>query len=362
MYAYGLIKAMPPRQSHLPQARATHIPDRIQQEMDRHMQQTLPANLQYYQKSGGYVPPHIQQQLAQHMEKSMPNHLKQYINPYMQQNVVSQHLTSMPGGQSGSFSPTTHASPSFIPNQQHLNTFAAGQPQGMPEAQPALPQAEDTQPSPAPQPEVTSSPQEPYAFITNPEVTEKSPPALLALLSGKSLWARIAVFGGGLVVLLIIFSILKGLLAGSFNSQPFLAVLHDQQELIHLTSTQSQSGQAALPATYQNFIATTQVTVKSAQSQLLAYLLKNKQKISTTELDYYSAAIDSQLTAAETTDTYTATFQGIMSNQLASYRTDLRRAYAETSGKKGHEQLSYEYNQATLLVKQFNQAGSAPSN
>src|SRR5271170_5229902 len=123
MYAYGLIKAMPPRQSHLPQARATHIPDRIQQEMDRHMQQTLPANLQYYQKSGGYVPPHIQQEMAQHMQSTMPEHLKQYINPYMQQTVVSQHLSSPPSeGQIPNFIPH-HIPPPVVSTHQDFNTF-----------------------------------------------------------------------------------------------------------------------------------------------------------------------------------------------------------------------------------------------
>lgn len=350
---------MPPRQSHLPQARSTHIPARIQQEMSQHMQQTLPANLQYYQKSGGYVPPNIQKQMAQHMEKSMPNHLKQYIEPYMQQNVVSQHLTSVPGAQAAHF--TARATPTHLPAQQPLHTFEAPTTQAIPQPQPTFPQSQDTQPAPIPEPEATSSPQEPYAFITNPEATAKSPPAILTLLSGKSLLLRIAVLGGGLVVLLIIFSVLKGLIVGSFNLQPFIVVLQDQQELIHLTSAQSQSGQSALPATYQNFIATTQLTVSSSQSQLLTYLAKNDQKVKPAQLTY-STSIDKQLASAATSDTYVSTFQGIMSSQLNDYKTALRQAYAETSGKKGHAQLSSDYRQAQLLTKQFNQASGTPSN
>jgi len=324
--------------------------------MERHMQQTLPANLQYYQKSGGYVPPHVQQQMAQYMQKSMPTHLQQYINPYMQQKVVPQHLTSMPGGQATHFTP--HTVPTNVPGQQPLHPFET-HPEIPPQLQPALPQAQNTQPAPTAPPAPTTPPLQPYGFITDPDVSAKSSFSLLTLLNGKSLLTRIAVLGGGLVVLLIVFSILKGLIAGSFNLQPFLVVLQDQQELIHLSSVQAQSGQAALPATYQNFLATTQLTVGSSQAQLLTYLTKNNQKIKSNQFGY-STALDKQLTSAETSDTYLSTFQQIMSSQLNNYKTGLRQAYNETSGAKGRAQLSSDYRQAVLLIKQFNQANSSP--
>ena len=322
------------------------------------MQQTLPANLQYYQKSGGYVPPHIQQQMAQHMQKSMPEHLKQYVNPYMQQNVVSQHLTSAPTVQPTSFTP--HPPSSFTPNQQSLRPSQVQPPITSP------PQSTPTQiqngqvPGAVAELQTASPPEEPYAFITNPEVAAKPSLNLLALLNGKSLRTRVIALGGGLVGLLIIFSILQKLFAGSFDLQPFLVVLHDQQELIHLTS-EGQSGQSALPATYQNFLATTQVTVTSAQSQLITYLTKNQQKISSRDLTY-SSAIDAQLTSSQASATYTATWQQIMTTQLNDYKAALRQTYNQTSGKKGRAQMKSDYTQLALLIKQFNQANSAPSN
>jgi hypothetical protein len=121
---------MSPQPPHLGQDRAAIIPPRIQAEMARHMEQTLPANLQYYQKSGGYVPPNIQKQMAQHMEKSMPNHLKQYISPYMQQQVVPQHLASVPGAgvAPAQFHPVTHTAPSYNPNQPLARPHETQQP------------------------------------------------------------------------------------------------------------------------------------------------------------------------------------------------------------------------------------------
>lgn len=361
MHAYGLIKVMPPRQSHLPQDRSTYIPPRIQQEINQHMQKTLPANLQYYQKSGGYVPPNIQQQMAQHMQSTMPEHLKQYINPYMQQNVVSQHLASAAHAPSPNFTPAK--TPSFLPNQKRLDPFQATS-EHLPPSQLAFSQTPQTsQPTSTEPPQVTTSPEAQYAFITNPDVPVKRSSSLLTLLSGKSLMTRIAVIGGGLVVLLVVISVLRGLVSGSFNLQPFLVVLQDQQELIHITSdaSQPQSGQPALPANYQNFLATTKLTVTSAQEQLLIYLAKNNQKVNTAELRY-NTSIDSQLTTAESNDTYTLTFQQIMNSQLDTYKTNLVQAYDKTSGKKGRAQLRSDYNQLKLLIKQFNQANNVPSN
>ena len=354
MHAYGLIKTMPPHQSHLPQARSTYIPPRIQHEMNQHLQKTLPANLQYYQKSGGYVPPHIQQQMAQHMQKSMPEHLKQYINPYMQQTVVTQHLAS-------GAAPPAHINPMTptFGGQQTTTRFQV-QPHQATQPQQVISQPQSGPLTTPPQPEAHVV-QEPYAFITNPEVMPKSSSRLLSLLNGKSLTTRLAVLGGGVVGLIILLSILGRLLSASFPLQPFLVVLQDQSELMHLTTNQSQSGEAALPATYQNFLATTQATVTSAQSQLLIYLAKNKQKVSPADLRY-SSSIDAQLTAAATNETYVTTYQQIMTNQLSDYKTALRQAYAETSGKKGHAQLSNDYRQLTLLIKQYDQAISAPSN
>ncbi len=347
---------MPPRPTNSAQNRAIAIPQRVQQEMAQHMQKTLPANLQYYQKSGAYVPPHIQQQMAQHMQKTMPNHLKQYINPYMQQQVAPQHLGSAQMGQPAHFN-VRHTPLSLTSDPQPQQVFepqSAGLPQPLPPTQ--TPQADVP-------PTATIPPEEPYAFITDPQNTIK-PPTLLSALSGKSLAVRIGLLGGSLIALLIVFNILKGLLVQGFPLQPFVAVLQDQQDLIHLTTNAIASpGAVSLPAPYQNFVATTQATITSSQGQLLKYLLENKQQIKTTELSLKeSPTTDAQLTNAVANNTYMSSLQQVMSSQLTLYMSDLHTAYAKTSGKKGHDQLSNEYNQALLLTKQLNEANTAASN
>jgi|GEM_PF-442072 hypothetical protein len=357
-YAYGLIKAMPPRQNNLAQNRAIPIPQRVQQEMAQHMQKTLPANLQYYQKSGAYVPPHIQQQMTQHMQETMPEHLKQYISPYMQQQVKPQHLAPPPTA--GGMEQPAHFNvrhtplalgPNQLPPQQAVEPQPTAQPQPFPAAQ---------TPSPAGQPQAPVSPEGSYAFITNAQNTAKTP-SLLSTLNGKSLPLRFALLGGGLVVLLVLFSIIKGLLTPGFTLQPFIAVLQDQQELIHLTTNAVASPAAAsLPASYQNFVATTQASVTSSEGQLMHYLLDNKQKIKPQELGLkINPTTDTQLTNSAASNTYMSELQQVMSSQLTTYMSDLHSAYLKTSGKKGHIQLSNDYNQALLLTKQLNEAANA---
>jgi hypothetical protein len=293
--------------------------------------------------------------MAQHMEKSMPEHLKQYINPYMQQQVVPQHLASAPGapvGQPAHFN-VRHSPLTLVPNQEPMPIVGGGQPSAQPQ------QIYPSQtPQQTAQPQAVAPPPEPYAFITNPQSPKQPSLSLLSLLNGKSIMARIAVLGGGLVVLLVLFTVVKGLFAGSFNLTSFLAVLQDQQELIHLTT--SSPGNQSLSAPYQNFVATTQVTVTSAQGQLSEYLFNNKQKIKPQELYLKVNPItDTQLTNAVASNTYTSTFQQIMSSQLNTYVNDLHQAYLKTSGKKGRAQLTSDFSQALLLDKQLKQAQSA---
>jgi hypothetical protein len=174
---------------------------------------------------------------------------------------------------------------------------------------------------------------------------------------------RIAIILGGLLVLLILFVIIKGLLSGGGNTAALTAVAQDQQEMIHiLTNGAGTSGsqqQAVLSSDNQNFAATAQVSLTSAQSQLLTYMKNNGKKVSTKALSSgVSPSIDQQLTTAAGNSTYDSTFKGIMQTQLKNYETAINTAYKQTSGTKGRQLLIEEYNGAQLLLTQLN----SPSN
>src|SRR5579884_2289586 len=122
-----------------------------------------------------------------------------------------------------------------------------------------------SQPSPQPQS---------YDFILNPQKPPRRP-----LFSGSaSLPVRIAIVVGGLLILLIIFTIFKNLLAGKPKLDSMVTVAQDQQEMIHLSANNNQLQN--LSTASQDLAATAQLSLNSAQDQLITYMQNNHFKVS----------------------------------------------------------------------------------
>ena len=169
---------------------------------------------------------------------------------------------------------------------------------------------------------------------------------------------RLALALGGLLILLIIFIVIKGLFTVSpFNAADYLSVAQQQQEITHILSTDlsSSSTQTGLSINNQNFAVTAQLSIASAQAQLLSYLKKNNASVKSTELSLkISSSIDSQLTNSLTTNNFNQEFDTVMQSQLQIYENSLVAAYKTTHGQKGKALLSQEYAGAQLLIKQLN--------
>jgi hypothetical protein len=206
----------------------------------------------------------------------------------------------------------------------------------------------------SPQPEHVSTEQA-FDFIMKPEQAV----AKRQLPGGSSMAIRLALVFGGLLILIVIFAVLKSLLGGSSNLSSFVTVAQDQQELIHLVGNAITNSQTPLSTNDQNFTATAQLSLASAQAGLTTYLKTNGMKaISPKVLNLkVSATTDSQITAAITADTYGPTFQQIMKNQLAQYETDLNGAYQKTTGTHGRALLKSDFQQAQLLQTQLSAGG-----
>ena len=189
-----------------------------------------------------------------------------------------------------------------------------------------------------------------YDFIVNPGAPVKRSP-----LVGSSLTSRIVVVVVGLFVLLILFVGAKNLLSGGGgNMAAMIKIVNQQQELISLT-TAATSGEQPLSSNSSTVAITTQVSLTSAQAQLLAYLKKSGIKVAKNQLIYPGgAAITAQLTAAAAAGTYDATLQQVLNTQLLNYKLSLKQAYAKTSGAHGKELLQKDYDGAGLLLRQFN--------
>jgi hypothetical protein len=168
---------------------------------------------------------------------------------------------------------------------------------------------------------------------------------------------RALFIAGGLLVLVIIFAIIKGLFGGGSDFTPYITVAQEQQELIHL-ATDATKEQQGVSVANQNFASTTQLSMTSSQTALIKYLELNGQKVGSKVLDLkVSTSLDNQLQAAYAAATYDQVFQQIMQTELTAYLSELHQAYEQTAGKNGHALLSSDYDQAQLLLTQLNEPG-----
>lgn len=199
----------------------------------------------------------------------------------------------------------------------------------------------------APEPPVV---QPNYDFIVNPQAAPRKLP-----LRGGSMLSRILVVGVGLIVLIVAFTIIKGLISGGGNSAALLHVAQDQQAILHLTTAAAQ--QQGISNTNLNFAVTSNLVITSEKSELLSYVSKQHQKISRKQLILkVKPSLDTQLTNAAAASTYDTTFQDIMKSQLADYQSALKLAYKETTGANGRKLLTADYNSAVLLTQQLTAA------
>lgn len=357
--------------------RQQHIPAHIQQAMNQHMK-TMPAHLQRQMGNGIHMSAQTQKAVANHMQKNMPAHLKQYAGAYMEQQVINPRSVAGTG-----FTPTSTVQPHApVPDRMRLdhsnvsasqyearfNTglFAADQP-----ASPAIQSEAPGGPPPAPQPQFaqTNQPPDPQAGAGGPYnpqygfIMEPPPPPRRSLLpTDASMPIRIGIMAGGVLVLLILFLVIKGLLSGGGNSVSFISIAQDQQEMIHIvtnTTTPQANQQAELSATNQNFAITAQLSLTSAQRQTLIYLQNNGKKVKAKTLELkISAMTDQELTAAATNSTYDSTFKQIMQSKLTDYQAALKQAYVQTGDPVGRKLLNDEYKASKLLVTQLDSPSS----
>ena len=211
------------------------------------------------------------------------------------------------------------------------------------------------------QPVVTSSdgPVAPdYGFITEPSKPPRKPLSLPSLGGNSSLPVRIAVVLGGLLTLIIIFAIAKSLFSGGGNTQALTAVAQQQQSMIHILSS-SSSNSSTLSENDQNFAATANVTLTSAQHELVHYMAANGKKVKAKTLKLkISPSVDKQLTTAASDNTYDSTFKQVMQGQINTYEKTLRAAYQQTTGPKGRALLKDQFQGAQLLLTQLNSPDS----
>ncbi len=229
-------------------------------------------------------------------------------------------------------------------------------PKEVPLAKPEFEPAEAAQAAPlVPQPQVpvqTPIAEHPYSFIL-----QSQKPTKQFSLTGRSLPQRLALGAGGLLLLVILFTLIKGVFGGGTNLTPVVTTVEQQQELLHVMTGAVQ--QQNLSIINKNFVLTAQLSLASAQGKLLTYLATNGTKVKPSQLNSkISRSVDSSLTAAAANSSYNQTFQTIVQTQLNSYIQGLKQAYNQDKGSRGRALLKDDYNQAQLLLTQLSSPAS----
>lgn len=261
------------------------------------------------------------------------------------------------------------ADPRLVPDAQPLpgqpaQPTAAG-PQLIQPTQPMVQPGQTAVPGQFPAAPAPGQPHPAYDFILNPD--QPAPRSGLPKLpgigniggsrggtgGGTSLLARVGLAGGGLLIVLIIFSIAKSALSGGGNQPLLISVAQHQQAVISLVEDASQ--EPSLTLNNKNFVATADLSLGSSQADLTAYLgkvgvKKIGPKVLNLKVDPKAA---DQLTAAAAADSYNSTFQDLMKSQLTSYQAALQQAYLKTTGPTGRQLLNDQFKQAQLLQDQL---------
>jgi hypothetical protein len=176
-----------------------------------------------------------------------------------------------------------------------------------------------------------------YDFFMNPQQPKK--PGIVGPSSVKS---RLLLVVGGIVLLIIIFSVIGAILGGGPNPvQLQTIVAQDQQEIVRLNMAAAHT---ALSPETKNFAITAQFTITSDQQQLVAYLAKNGAKLSDKQLG---------LKPALSAGVYDQTFNGIMKTEMTSYARDLTTAYKSTKGITGRKLLKADYSSALVFLSRI---------
>jgi hypothetical protein len=182
------------------------------------------------------------------------------------------------------------------------------------------------------------------------------------LLNGGSRIKKILVLLVGLIILIILFSFVKGLLkAGKpFNEASLISVAQDQAEIQHLITVNSdQTDSANLSTSDQNFLLTGALSLQTEQAQLTKYFSSNGVTVPPALLGgKISSSIDTEILNSKAANTYNQTFTSAMQAELTTYQHDLITAYKLTTGPKGKALLSADYTAAGLLQKSIASSNS----
>jgi hypothetical protein len=188
-----------------------------------------------------------------------------------------------------------------------------------------------------------------YEFIMSPGQQQRP-----SLIGGGWNPRKLAIIGGGIVGVIILFAIIGSLLSGGKGDTLTLKSIAAQQAEIVRVSDLGLKNVSSQDTN--NFATNTNLCLSSSQQQLLSYLGQNGVKINEKQLALKAnPKTDAALQAASESGTFDATFTTTLQTELTAYQASLQAAYKTATGKTEKQVLSDAFAQAGLLLKQSQQ-------
>jgi len=186
-----------------------------------------------------------------------------------------------------------------------------------------------------------------YDFILNPEKPAKR--KAVGGMGGDSFIIKILFIVGGTVILMVVAAFLVNLFLGNrTNLDALVGLAQSEQEIVRL----SEKGKDATSQDIKNAAVNTQLSVKSHQSDWLAYLGERGREVKDKELDLKkSASADKRLETAKQASLFDNTYANMMRSELTDYAKALKSAYDGSVVKEEKSILNKHYAGVQLLFK-----------
>jgi hypothetical protein len=188
----------------------------------------------------------------------------------------------------------------------------------------------------------------PYDFIMSPNARRAK--SGFSLGTGNTVFIRLGIIVGAVVVLFIIGAIIMSSLAPKGATPGLLSIAERQQEIVRVST---EAAKQATTSDGQNFLTNVEMTVTSSQGKTLSLLSSHGVKPSQTELALdKDSATDTELANAAAANNYDAAATQNLVGQLQGYQSLLQSTYKLATTDSTKSLLQSEFNGVSLLLQQ----------
>lgn len=166
------------------------------------------------------------------------------------------------------------------------------------------------------------------------------------------------IVGGGIIVMIIIAVLMSFFASNKDNPRTLIGLAQTQQALIVVADDGTRNNRSSSKS---NSAMTTLLTLRTQQTEYLAYLATQDIKIKSKELALkQSAETTAQLKQAVESSTYDTVYGQVMEQKLNDYANEIKTTFENVTGPNLRKLLSKDYDQVQLLITQLHAKDTAP--